>query len=273
MLPAVDRYERDPKFRDELLTKFFSAEFRTTFDKTTSKQSTQPQSVQPSPSTGTGADAYVAQGKKYREAKDYAKAIEAYKKAAALQPANADAHFGLAVSYYYQEKWQLSISAWKQYLTLVQPFPGALILLGDAQLQLKQYDEALKTFRSIISLKPDAEKLAEAHFWIGRTYNDMQQYENAVSAFKEALRINPNAAHMSRELGAAYYLLKQYPDALAAFQRAVRLKPDDALAQYDLGKTYVAMGKKDEALQVYRTLQTIDKAKAQNLLVEINKSK
>lgn len=62
-----------------------------------------------------------------------------------------------------------------------------------------------------------------------------------------------------------------FPDAAAAFQQAIRLEPNYAQTQQWLGSTYVEMGKKEDALQVYRKLQTMDKAKAQELFAEINK--
>ena len=41
----------------------------------------------------------------------------------------------------------------------------------------------------------------------------------------------------------------------------------------NLGTTYLAMGKKAQAQQVYNTLLTLDKQKAQELLAEINKAR
>jgi tetratricopeptide (TPR) repeat protein len=61
---------------------------------------------------------------------------------------------------------------------------------------------------------------------------------------------------------------------LIQYRSAIRLKPEAgnlALAHLQLGRAYVYMGRKEDALHVYRTLQTIDKAQAQELYAEINK--
>lgn len=216
------------------------------------------------------------------------KAIVAYKKAIALEPALRDAHYKLALLYHelglaYKSSggaegedrrwWQLAIREWKDTLALESEASG-WVLLGDAYNFLKEYDEAIKAYRSVISIKPDSKDLASAHLRIGSTYlNDLQQYQNAVSAFREALRLNPNDPAASSQLGAAYFHLGQYPNAVAAFKQAIRLQPDHGLTYYALGHTYISMGQKQDALQVYRTLQTIDKANAEKLLAEINKSK
>lgn len=227
--------------------------------------------TQPSGRAGAGADADKAQGDRFWDAKDYTRAIDSYKRAIALNPSHASAYYRLALGYHETKQWDASISTWNKYQTLEKMDPSALILLGNAHRELKHFDDALGVYRSIIRQQPEPKYVANAHDWIGRTYNAMGQYESAVSAFQEALRIEPNDGNTFRELGNSYYGLKQYPKAVAALQQAIRLKPNNAQAQFNLGFVYIEIGNKDEAQKVYRTLQTIDKTKAEQLLAEINK--
>jgi Flp pilus assembly protein TadD len=219
----------------------------------------------------TGAEAYDAQGDKYLKARDYVKAIEAFKKALAIDPSYAPGYAGLGVAYFQTNQWQLSVAAYEKHQTLAQMHPAYLFLFGEAHRHLKQYDEALKVFRSIIPLQPEKKFLVNAHFGIGETYGDMGQYQNAVSEFETALRIDPNEANTLRELGASYYRLKQYPKALAAVQQSIRLKPNNPSTLRTLGFIYVKIGKRAEAQETYRTLLTLDKEMAQELYAEINK--
>ena len=149
--------------------------------------------VRPNASAGTGADANKAQRDKYWDAKDYPKAIEAYKRAIVLNPSHAGAYYRLAACYHQTEQWQLAIAAWNHTLAL-KPEVNAFIVLGIAHRELKQYDEALKAYRSAIGLRPDSKTLAEVQFRIGRTYYELKQYQNAVTALREAVRLQPDNA-------------------------------------------------------------------------------
>jgi tetratricopeptide (TPR) repeat protein len=81
------------------------------------------------------AAAHLAQGNKYSDAKDYSNAIQSDKRAVALGP---DAY--------------------------------AFLLLGNAQRNLKQFDQALSSFRSAVSLKANPEILATTYLQMGRVY-------------------------------------------------------------------------------------------------------
>ena len=65
--------------------------------------------------------------------------------------------------------------------------------------------------------------------------------------------------------------LKQYANALDIFKQALQNDPNNGLAYYYMGMNYLAWGRRSEAQQTYRTLQGIDKARAQQLLDAINK--
>lgn len=204
-------------------------------------------------------------GEKYRDAKDCARSVEAYKRAAALEPSNSHAVFGLAIGHDCLKQWRPATVAMKRYLTLVQPFPGALLVLGDDHLQLKEYEQALQAFRRILALKTDAKHLAEAHFMMGRTYSAMKKRDAAAPEYEEAARLDPDMAGVDLELGKAYYFLDRYPEARAALERAVRAEPDSAAAYYFLGLTCILLEDQPAAFQAVRALQPLDRKLANDL--------
>lgn len=227
----------------------------------------------PSVSAAGSAEAYVAvaEGNKYREAGDHAKAIEAYKKAIALNSGIGDAYFGLGLSFFLLDQEQNALPAFREAIRLKPDQAGYHLMLGATYYSLKQYEQALSSLQQAVRLKPD---LAEAHSLIGQVYADgFKQYEKAIMKHREAIRLKPDDADAHDGLGKAYFSLKDYTNAVAAFRQAIRLKPDYADAHYYLGFTYLRMGRKQEALQAYRTLLTLDRQKAQELYAEINKQK
>ncbi len=275
----LETYKYDPVFGDELIKRFFTADFRAGYYKFSGKQPPQmttsqpktPPTAQPNASERASAESYNAQGNEYFHAKNFAKAIEAYDRAIAIDPSYEKAYVGLAISYTETKQWQLAVATFQKSLTLGNTDPFLLLLLGGAHRELKQYDEALKVFRSVIELQPAAEALVSAHDEIGSTYWEMGQFQDAVSAYKTALRIDPNDVDAHRELGLSYYRLSQYPNALAEVQQAIRLNPKNASSFRALGYIFVKMGKKQEAMEAYKTLLTLNIEMAQQLYAEINK--
>jgi len=146
-----------------------------------------------SATTTNNVTALKAQADKYWEAKDYPRAVEAYKRVVGLDPSNADSYYRLALYYYEQKQWPQSISAWDHVLAVRQE-ASALLLKGNAHRYLKQYDEALKAYRDAIALKQDSQTLVGAHVFMGRTYLEMGKKDEARQVYRALQRIDPNAA-------------------------------------------------------------------------------
>lgn len=227
----------------------------------------------PRGSAGTEAEAYRAQANRYLGAEDYAQAIEAYRKAIALEPSDGGTYYRLAVPYFLLEQYPLAISVLKQAMTLREPDADDLIMLGSAHRFLKQYPEAVDAYGRAIRLKPNSETLAWAHENIGYAHIEAKQYAKAVPALREAFRLDPKNPRAITGLANVYFQLLQFPDAMAAYEQVIRLIPDDVPAHFNLGYIYGFMGRKEDALQVYRELQRIDKKRAQELYEEISKFK
>jgi tetratricopeptide (TPR) repeat protein len=208
----------------------------TTTPKPNAPSTTTPKPIAPSTTTpGTSASPYITHGDKYREAKRYPEAVEAYKKSIAIEP---------------------SIGAYSRL---------GVLYLDD----LKQYPEALAAFQAAARLKPDD---ATLQYNLGLTFKRMQQYEKAIGAFREALRLKPDSAAAANLLGATHYSLDQYVEAIAAHKEAVRLEPNNATYIYNLGLTNLELGRKEDALVAYNVLQRVNAAKAKELYDEIKSS-
>ncbi|MGH9941725.1 MAG: tetratricopeptide repeat protein [Pyrinomonadaceae bacterium] len=208
-----------------------------------------PANTPPNTPTGGSAEAYYAQGAKYIEAKEFAKAIEVLKKAVSLKPSLWDAHFGIGHSYY----------------------------------NLKKFSEALPPLNEAARQKPNQYII---HYWIGMSHKGILEdsvrrniitkedhAELAAAAFEKAVRLKPDDIESQYQLGFVYHVMDENEKAVKAFNAVIRLKPNDVDAHYHLGGAYVGLGKRNEALQVYRKLLTLNKERAQKLYAEINKPK
>jgi len=170
---------------------------------------------------------YLDQARKYRDAQDYLKAIEAAKK---------------SISYV--------------------PSVDAYVELGLCYLELKQAANAVQAFQEGIHLEPSDPVL---HFDLAYAYLDLGEFEKAKVSAKESLRLKGDDVDAINLLGVAHGRLKEYAEAIPLFEKAVCLQPTNGLYQYSLGKTYFLMGRKADAQTVYRKLLVLDKAQAQKL--------
>ncbi len=214
---------------------------------------------------GNQTDTYAERGDKYFRAGDCRNAIEAYKRAIAVDAKLGLAYYGLGLCYHQQQQWQLAIDNWKQARALLEPEAAMLLVMGVDYYHLKEYDEALKAFNNVIALLPSDLDQAMAKYWMGVIYNETGQPEKALHPLWQAMNLKPGDPDFNFELGNALDGVKQYSDAVQAFKEAIRLRPNFAMAYYDLGMVYLALHQKDDALDTYRKLQTVDKAKAEQL--------
>ena len=189
------------------------------------------------------ANGYATEGDKYFKAQDYANAVEAYKKAVALDPSLGLAYYGLALSYHQQQQWELAIPNWKRARSLLEPEGAMLLVMGNDYFHLKQYNEALEAFQAVLSIAPPPVDRMMANYWIGATYNQIDQPEKAITPLRVALDSKPVDPDFNYELGDAYLKLKRYTDALELLEKAIRLRPEFAMAYFDLGMSYLAMHK------------------------------
>lgn len=154
---------------------------------------------------------------------------------------------------------------------------------GEKYFAAHDHARANEAYKKAIALKPSLSGEVVDTYWLnGISYEDNGDYQLALSAYKYGLALKPDAVRLHVSLGYLYLKsLKQYRDAVAVFEKAVRLKPDaqdlthphlSADAHLGLGKSYLATGRKEHAMGSYRTLLSLDKAKAQALLDEINRS-
>jgi tetratricopeptide (TPR) repeat protein len=276
----------DQKKADELVGEILAAKITRAVDGPAANRGSHPAGrppggvVRPSRPAAASAEAYYAQGEKYYELKDYSKAVEAHKKAIALKPSMAEAHDGLGLAYHGLKQYPAAVAAFKEAIRLRPKDPLPLYHLADTYFALEKRKEMLEVAEKLEPLDEQLYQQVVAasveidpvfYKVMGEKALEKGDLTTAGKAFQEALRLQPEYAEASEGLGKAYFRLKQFPNAVTALKEAVRLKPDFAEAHFGLGMTYVAMGRKGDALQVYGTLQRLEKERAEKLHNAINR--
>lgn len=126
---------------------------------------------------------------------------------------------------------------------------------GDIYLSNKNYDEAIKAYRSALVHNSQNQKaklgLSEALVAKGSSVQEASGAENALTYYDEAKTLNPQNAAAYAALGGAYEDLKKKDAALQNYAEAVRLNPDLKELYAPLGGLYYEKGeiaKADEFL-------------------------
>lgn len=144
-----------------------------------------------------------------------------------------------------------AVSALKRALALDPNLAPAHFHLGMALKDLVRLDEAETAFRDALRIDPS---YAEAHRNLGELLQDRGRLEEARDCFESAVRVArgtaPVGLHM--RLGAVRWKLGDSAGALDSFERAVSESPDSAEARYNLGSAQLESGRLEEAVRSAR---------------------
>jgi len=102
---------------------------------------------------------------------------------------------------------------------------------GEAYSIGKQYEQAAKKYLVVIERGDDAEMKLKARYGLGYTYFNLKQYDQALFSFKEFVSNSqagqPNLADATLRLADCYYVAKSYSDALVYYRKAISLNSAD----------------------------------------------
>ncbi len=152
-------------------------------------------------------------GYQYGLNKEYDDEIEAYTKAIALDPNNANTYYNRG-TVYGRDKGQ--------------------------------YDRAIEDYNKAIDLDPN---LAYAYINRGVAYADKGQYDRAIEDYNKAIALDPNHASAYLNRGNAYYHKGQYDRAIEDYTKAIAADPNNAKAYSNRGYTYALKGQPDRAIE------------------------
>jgi tetratricopeptide (TPR) repeat protein len=183
--------------------------------------------------SSSSPEIYDLLGNAYTEAKDYAKAEEAYRKAVEEDPDDSGHLHGLAQTLLSEDKLA---EALEQFTKLSELEPGtAENYLRMAQLyrRLGKFDQAESSLLKAKQLSPGS---LEVLYNEALLYEDQGRYDDAVKVLSDAItgvkgqpgsETNPNAlAILYEQLGRAYQQEENYPAAIQTFLEMGKLSPE-----------------------------------------------
>jgi tetratricopeptide (TPR) repeat protein len=127
-------------------------------------------------------------------------------------------------------------------------YQDAWTRLGQAYLQLHQFDKAESALRKQIDINPYDEY---AYNSLGFTLERKEDYEGAITAYKKQIEINPLDQYAHASLGGLFLRRTRYSEAAPELETAVGILPKNAYLQAQLGTAYLNLNEHEKSQAAY----------------------
>jgi TonB family protein len=127
--------------------------------------------------------------------------------------------------------------------------------LGELNLRLPRYPEAVDALKEAVQIKPD---FAVAHYRLGWAYAEQRNYGEALKAHEQAVtfvdvtsfKLKLDKSPALHAIGWDYYCMGNYDEAIAAYQKSLEDNPRFEDSLYEIGRVRIAQGNRDEVMQI-----------------------
>jgi len=227
--------------------------------------------------------AWASLGDAYTDIGSHQQAVEAYHKAAEIDPEDSyvrrrlmeacniairlrpddpNNYVVLGQACYDGNEYPQAIENLQKALRIDSKCEEAYTGLSDCYRATGRYEESVDLWKQA---KHDDPKWRWPYIQLALDYNDLGRYDEAIAEWKRVIELEPEVAGLNVLLAGVYLKAARYEEAVAACKQALRLKPNMPTAHYYLAKAYLQIGKKDLALQEYQVLKGLDAKRAEQL--------
>ena len=152
------------------------------------------------------------------------------------------------------EKEQIDYAAAARFLTAaISLDPNNSMMhfgLGEALVNLHQYEAAIASLRQAIKISP---RFLEAKQMLANALQYAGENEKSVEVCRQILEASPNEVETMASLAAAYLRLGKANESIQHFKRAIHHAPKNATLHLNLAQALSYLGKHDRAIHQLRT--------------------
>jgi len=205
---------------------------------------------EPTPTPTRSATAFLAEAEAALLRGDYAAALTAYERVAALDPSNPEPLIVKSRLYMVDGNVDAAHAAAARAVEIAPNDPDALAALARAEDWLGDLETALEHALDALELQPDnVETLAI----IAEIYADVGNFSQAQSYLDEALALDPQHVLALRNQAYLYEKLGKYNEAIAELDKALAQAPQRADLHLEKARIYrVGLGDFTSAILAYR---------------------
>ena len=208
-----------------------------------------------------------------------------FRRALQDDPASAEALYGLGSVYLQQQKLPEARESFERALKLQSSYPGtipnawnnlgllsaragdtaaaidffqraleidpahliALLNLGNAYRQRKDWPEAKKALQRALDVGPDD---PEVNYSLGMVCAQLEESDRAYEYLKRAVALRPVYPEALNNLGVLYLRTRHTEDAVHSFEESIRVAPEYDQAYLNLARVYANQGERGKAREV-----------------------
>ncbi|MGB6727462.1 MAG: tetratricopeptide repeat protein [Terracidiphilus sp.] len=185
-------------------------------------------------------------------------AVELFRKAIALDPEDAGAHFAMATAL---SKVGQVHEATEQYQKACVLDPNNAEWLASLAISLAvngDMDAAIESWHKSLAIDPAN---AEVESMLGAALFQSGKQDDGIATLRKAVAMDPKLASAHKELGLSLSQLGQMDEAVGELQTATDLKPDSAEYRFNLGFVLSVKGELSEAIDSLKTAVTMSGGK------------
>ncbi len=200
----------------------------------------------------------LQKGRQHYEKKEFTLAEPYLAEVGAELPDFADVQNMLGVTYYHQERYELSQEAFERALKINPRYTEAALNLAVTYNELGRYDESMELQAGAFAaatccgeegVDPFAlGKIANMHAHTASAYEDLRLFDAAAREYRQALELCPDFADLRTRLGHVMRERGDFEAAEAEYRKAKETKPSFVPARVYLGIALFAQGKRKESL-------------------------
>ncbi|MGH9529632.1 MAG: tetratricopeptide repeat protein [Terriglobales bacterium] len=182
------------------------------------------------------------------EAAKPGEALEAYRQAEALKPADPEPHLSAGLLLEKQNRFEDAAQEYKSALALDPSSMDAVTGLANAYMRGRQFPQAEEMLRKIATARPGD---GVVHLELGRILAAEGRKDDAITELEMGLKIAPGDGAAQRDLGDLYADAGKYDKAEAVYRALAQKNPGDPELHDVLGKALLKQHKFPEAEQEF----------------------
>lgn len=179
---------------------------------------------------------------------EYQKAIDEYKTALKLDPANANLHNSLGVCFGVTGEFVSALAQFKEAMALDAQEALARYNAGLVHLLLDERDKARA---HLLEVDNRPHNLFEVRLQLGKLYLEDGQPEKGRFYLEKAVAMQPQSSAVHALIGECYAALDRRDEAVAAYKKSLRLNANDAVSLSGLGWLYHVMGQNADIAKLF----------------------
>ncbi len=200
-------------------------------------------------------DILISLGLNQEHAGHYTDAARNFARVVEQDPADARAHFDLALCYHSMNEPDSAIKELRAALALEPWYTRAEELLVDIYLHRRDYGQARASLEHMLSIDPDN---YTAHYDLGVLAAMQENWTEAQREVLSALRTDSDSAEAHNMLGSIYLRRGELDPAQAELKLAIHLQPNFVSAHYNLALVLQGKGQKEGAVEELKATLKID---------------